>query len=139
MTVCKRSIMFQQEDKNKQERYILATQVISFLLLAMVTLTAISFKEELFNAISYRSSTIMFLVILPLIVAIRFFSSKYQSVNFEHILNAFFLSVSAILLVFSDDSTYKILLIMPIILSASRSGVRYAFTTCFLSLLVYFM
>ena len=130
--------MFQQEDRNKQERYILVSQVISFFLLAMVTLTAVSFKNHIFNELGYYHAIIMFLILLPLIVLIRVLSIHYSNSKFEFFLNTVFLVISAVFLIFLDDPSFKILLIMPIILSATRAGLKYAVYTCILSLGVLF-
>lgn len=125
-----------QEDKRKQEGYILVSQAITFFLLAMVILTAISYKEELFNG--YYHSTIMFLVILPLIVLIRFLSTHYNNVRFEIFFNAFFIFTSSIFLIFFNDPAFKLLLIMPIILTTLKSGLRYALYISIASLTILF-
>ncbi len=127
-----------QEDKLKQERYILVSQAISFFLLAMSILAAISSKDELFNILGYYHSIVMFLILLPLIVFIRFLSTHYDNVRFELIFSIFFLVISAVFLVFLNNSAFKILLIMPIILTALKSGVRYAVYISIASLTVLF-
>lgn len=127
-----------QEDKRKQERYILVSQAISFFLLAMVILTTISFKDDLFNELSYHHTTIILLIILPLLVFIRFLSTHSYNVMLEIVFNTFFLAISSIFLIYLNDPAFKILLIMPIILTALKSGVRQSIYTSLISLVVLF-
>ncbi|KUO64105.1 MAG: hypothetical protein APF84_08325 [Gracilibacter sp. BRH_c7a] len=127
-----------QEDKQKQERYILVSQAISFFLLAMAILTAISSQDKLFNFLGYYHSVVMFLILLPLIIFIRVLSTHYNNVRFELIFNIFFLVVLANFLFYLNNQVFNILLIMPIILTALKSGFKYAIYISMASLIVLF-
>lgn len=121
------------EDKNKQEKYILASQVISFCLLAIVILVAISFRDQLTYQVGYYHSTVMFSVILPLIVLVRFLSVQYHSLFLEYLINVLYCVVSGLFLVYLSSSSFEILLIMPIIIMALKHGTRHALYTALCS------
>lgn len=127
-----------QEDKRKQKNYILVSQAISFFLLAMIILTALSLKEELLNQLNYEHTTIVLLTVICLLIASRFLSTHYNNVKAEAVINIFFLVVSAYFLICLNDPAFKLLLIMPIILTALKSGVRSALYTTLISLAVLF-
>ena len=122
-------------DKNKQERNIIVSQVISFFLLAIVILTTISFKDQLMHEFSYLRITIMFVVLLPLIIFVKFID-KNKNVSTEFFINFLFLAISAFFLIKTGDPSFKILLIMPIILTALKYGARYAIYTSLLSVAI---
>ncbi len=126
------------EDKNKQEKYILASQVISFCLLAIVILVAISFKDQLIYQVGYYHSTIMFFVLLPLIALVRFVTIQYNNLIIEYVINIFYYIISAVFLVFLPSSSFEILLIMPIIIMALKYGTRHSLATFFCSFVVLF-
>lgn len=133
-----RGIIMFHDDKDKQEKYILASQVISFCLLAILILGAISFKNQLMYQVGYYHSTVMFFVIFPLIVLVRFLSIQYNSILIEYLVNIFYYVVSAIFLVCLSNSSFEILLIMPIIIMALRYGTKHSLYTSFCSLTVLF-
>ncbi|NLI91580.1 MAG: diguanylate cyclase [Peptococcaceae bacterium] len=126
------------EDKNKQEKYILASQVISFCLLAIVILVAVSFKNQLTYQIGYYHSTVMFAVIFPLIILVRFLSDQYNNIILEYVVNIFYFIISGVFLVYLNNSSFEILLIMPVIIMALKYGVKHALSTAFCSLAVLF-
>jgi diguanylate cyclase (GGDEF)-like protein len=128
------------EDKSKQEKYILASQVISFCLLAIVILVAINVKYHLTYSISYYHATIMFVVLLPLIILVRFFDTQYQKVFLEYLVNIIYFGVAGFFLVYlSSQTSYEILLIMPIIIMALKYGTKHALYTaaCSIAVLCY--
>lgn len=127
-----------QEDKRKQEKYILVSQAISFLLLAMLILTALSLKEELLIQLSYKHTTIVLLTVIPFLIIYRFLSTHYNNAKAESVINTIFLVVTAYFLIRLSDPSFKLLLIMPIIQTALKSGVRSALYTSLISIAVLF-
>ncbi|MGI6451192.1 MAG: diguanylate cyclase [Desulfitobacteriia bacterium] len=125
-------------DKQKQEKYILASQVISFCLLAMLILVAVSFKDQLTYQIGYYHSTVMFFVVLPLIVLVRLLSIHYNNIPIDYGVNLFYYLVSAIFLIYLNNNAFQILLIMPIIIMALKYGTKHSLYTCLCSLVVLF-
>lgn len=126
------------DKKNIQEKYILASQIISFCLLAIVILVAVSFKDQFVYQIGYYHAAIMFLLILPLIILVRFLSIQYNNVLIEYLINLFYYVISAIFLVYLSNSAFEILLIMPIIIMALKYGIKHSVYTFFCSLFVLF-
>ncbi|HHV64134.1 MAG TPA: diguanylate cyclase [Peptococcaceae bacterium] len=124
------------DDKQKQEKYILASQVISFCLLAMLILVAVSFKDQLTYEIGYYHSTLMFFVVLPLIVLIRLLSIHYNNKLIDYSVNSFFYLVSAIFLIYLNNNAFQILLIMPVISMALKYGTKHSIYTVLCSLVV---
>jgi len=126
-------------DKYKQEEnYLLASQVISFCLLAILILVAVGFKDSLLNKVGYYRSTIMFLVILTVIVLLRLQSIQQKSVRFEYLSHIFYYIITAIFLAEINSNSYEILLIMPVIIMALRYGKKHAMGTVICSLVVLF-
>jgi len=126
------------EYKDRQERYILASQVISFCLLAIVILVVISFKAQITYGIGYYHAAIMFAVILPLIVLVRLLSLKYNSIYIAYCINVFYYIVSGIFLVYTSTRSFEIILLMPIITMALRYGIKHALITALCSIVVLF-
>ncbi|RNC29839.1 MAG: 3'3'-cGAMP-specific phosphodiesterase 2 [Candidatus Dichloromethanomonas elyunquensis] len=126
------------KDKNKQEKYILTSQVISFCLLAIVILVAISFKDQLFCQMGYYHSTVMFAVMLPLIIMVRLLSVQYSNILLEYAVNIFYFLLSAVFLVLLSQSAFEILLIMPVIIMALKYGTKHAVYTASCSIAVLF-
>lgn len=128
-----------QKGKDKREKYIVASQAISFFLLAIVILSAVGFKESVAFKISYyHFVTVMFCTLLPLIPLVRFLSNNYHNnIFFEFfIYSIIYFMISAIFLTYVKDTSFKILLIMPVIISAIKYGTKFAFCTSFCSLII---
>lgn len=128
------------DDRQRQEKHILITQVISFSLLAILILVSVSFKQQVNYTIGlgYFHAAVMFLVLLPLIIFVRFLSLRYNNVLLEYIVNILYYAISAIFLNNLPSSSFEILLIMPIIIMALKYGTKHSLITASMSLAVLF-
>lgn len=126
-----------KKDKFEQEKYIIATQLISYLLLAIVIFTSLDYNNAFFLRTGYYYSTLAFLVLLPLVILfIKLFIKKTGSVLFDFIVHIVYYVLAAVFLSNVSDTSAKILLIMPVIIFAIKYGVRIALLSASLSFLV---
>jgi len=125
------------EKKHKQEVYILASQIISFYLLAIVILVAAGVENKpIMNG--YHNSIIILFALLPAIILVRLLSVHYKNIIIDYTVNIIFFTVSAVVLVYLSNSSFEILLIMPIIFMSLKYGKKHALGNAAGSVIVLF-
>jgi len=123
-------------NKLKQEDYILASQVISFCMLGVVILVAVSsFKNPVTFNDGYYNTIVLFLILLPTLIIVRILSIHNKNFYIDNIINILFLLLSALFLVKLPGSSFEILLLMPIIVMALKYGKKHAMVTAVFSFL----
>ncbi|MDW7675734.1 MAG: PAS domain S-box protein [Bacillota bacterium] len=116
-------------------RYILLTQVLFFLLMVILLLRAFTFKyEELFLNISVVFIFIMILVCVPLLHKVSEKYFKYELI-LDFVIFAVYLTTATYLLIRENDSIFRIILLMPVVVTSIKYGTKIAFFAGALSVL----
>ncbi|KJS87707.1 MAG: hypothetical protein JM58_03320 [Peptococcaceae bacterium BICA1-8] len=114
-------------DKNfkNKEIYILVTQTFFFLLLAILVMRVFDFKNEASTLYSVGSSYV-FIVIISLIPLIRLVDYKH-TILLDTFINIFFILIASFLLLKEEQEIFKILYLMPIVITSLKYKKIYSY------------
>lgn len=117
----------------EREKYIFGTQVLSFLVLAILILRVITPENLTFQFSNVKHTASILVILLPLISIIRF---KYvDSFIPDLFINGLYILITTFFLFFESDNLFKILLLMPAVTIALKYGFKPAIYTSICSII----
>jgi diguanylate cyclase (GGDEF)-like protein len=111
---------------NSKEKFILATQTLFFLLLAILIHRVLKHNSDISSLYSL-SSSLAFIILISLIPLIRLVNTKY--VFFIDLWIIFiYILITSCLLYFENEDIFKILFLMPVVISALRYPIKFSYS-----------
>lgn len=131
------------DNDNKRDifvtNYLLLSQVLFFLLLGILVFRSSAYTyEEAFFKLPTLIVFILLLSLTPLLQLLKT-KNKNQAITIDLIIILFYLIVATILLINEEVSLFKMILLMPVVITAIKYGIKMALGAAVLSIMALFI